>query len=192
MVTTDRIWRHHNHDGMNFCETESRARTMSGGAVTPYRPRTRMPTKRRSSPAKLDFVPTVSSIKLPIVRCESPTAIWECEGDCRSKSLQTTEAAHVVCISACKDAQRAWEGPAGASITMELIQILRDNAHPSLKNLMLRLTHRTHERCLQIHEFTRQYKRGSRKGSFYGEMDNFQDPQVASHMPLNMDEPFAP
>ena len=100
MVTTDRIWRHHNHDGMNFCETESRARTMSGGAVTPYRPRTRMPTKRRSSPAKLDFVPTVSSIKLPIVRCESPTAIWECEGDCRSKSLQTTEAAHVVrCMS---------------------------------------------------------------------------------------------
>ena len=99
MVTTDRFWRHHNHGEMNFCEAESRIRTTFGGTMAPYRSRNRVPketNKRRSSPPKLDMIPTISSIKLPIVRCESPTAIWECEGDCRSKSLQTVEAAHVV------------------------------------------------------------------------------------------------
>jgi hypothetical protein len=34
---------------------------------------------------------------------------------------------------------------------------------------------------------------GTLAGSFCdGEMDNFQDPQLASHKPLNMDELFAP
>jgi hypothetical protein len=63
-----------------------------------------------------------------------------------------------ICISACKDEQRAWEGPTGASLTkvsnvhvhqlslltvlsfQEFIQILRDDPHPSLKELLTQLT----------------------------------------------------
>lgn len=139
LVTTDRFWRHHNHDGMNFCETESRMRMSNDAMSGPSQFSDRVPKESRSWPLRLDFLPTISSTKLPIVRCESPIAIWECEGDCRNKYIETPEAAHVVsyilvdfdicadyirlgvmkvCISACKDAQRAWEGPEGASITM--------------------------------------------------------------------------
>jgi hypothetical protein len=207
MITTEQTWWHHDHDGVSFCETDSRIRTTSIDNVGPFQPsRKRIPLETRSWPLKPDLIPPVSSIFFPMDRCDSPTPVWECEGDCNNIYTPTTDAAHVICVSACKDAQRAWEGPDGASITMELIKILRGNPHPSLKDLMLRLSHRTHERCLQVHQSTRQYKQFWREqqaiqgaaplnclaDSFCGEMDNFQDPQLASHKPLNMDELFAP
>jgi len=187
-----------------FREADAGIRTTSIDAMTTLSTsRRRIPAESRSwprpRPLKLDTSP-VSSIIFSAERCASPIPLWECEGDCDRKHTQTADAAHVICVSACKDAQRAWEGPDGASITMELITILRDNPHPSLKNLMLRLSHQTHERCLEVHQSTRQYKKilqgiarsGVRVDSFGGDMDNFQDPQLASHKPLDMDELFAP
>ncbi|KIM86871.1 hypothetical protein PILCRDRAFT_815306 [Piloderma croceum F 1598] len=186
LVTTDRFWSH-NHDGMNFCETESRMRTTSNNAMSgPSRFSDRIPKEVHSSPLTVDILPTISSTKLPILRCESPIAILECEGDCRNKDIETTDAADVVWVSACKDAQRAWEGPKGAPIIMELIQILRENAHPPLKDFILQFAHRMYERGLQIPERT-QYKLGSRAKSFFGDIYNF---QVASHAPLDMDKLF--
>ncbi|KIM84461.1 hypothetical protein PILCRDRAFT_818025 [Piloderma croceum F 1598] len=174
-------------DSMNFSVTKSKMRTASPSSRLCIRTQ----IESRSWPVNLEYSPTMSSIIYPMVRCESPTAMWECDGNCRSKYTQATEtAAHVVCISACKDEQRAWEGPTGASITMEFIDILKKNPQPSLKDLMVQLTHRTHERCLQIHECTRQIRREPHPESF-GEMDNFQDPQLASHIPLNLNELFA-
>ncbi|KIM72545.1 hypothetical protein PILCRDRAFT_16037 [Piloderma croceum F 1598] len=116
------------------------------------------------------IVESPSPPEFPIARSAKET---------RSKGIRTPEAAHVICISVCTDVQRAWEGTS----------IIPDT-HPLLCDLMVRLTHQTHEQCLDIHEFTPQYKRGPHSNSFYGEMVNFQDPQVASHMPLNMDERF--
>lgn len=127
---------------------------------------------------------------------QSPTALWECEGDCRNKHTQTTEAAHVICLSACGDEQIVWGRP-GARLTIprivifqELIHILRETPKSSLKNLLAQLTDRMHERCLPIHKHAWKKSRGPHDEPFAGEMDNFQDPQLASHVPLNMDEPF--
>jgi hypothetical protein len=108
VVTTDRVWRHHNHDGMNFCEAESRRRTSSVDIILrPSRLYNRPSIESRSWPLKLD-TNTSFSIDLPMVRCESPIAIWECEGDCRNKYPQTTEAAHVVSIYSSRHEFPCW------------------------------------------------------------------------------------
>jgi hypothetical protein len=76
-------------DSMNFAITKSKMRTGSPSS----RLCIRTPIESRSWPANLDYSPII----YPMVRCESPTAMWECDGNCRGKYTQATEtAAHVV------------------------------------------------------------------------------------------------
>jgi len=96
VITTQQTWWHHDHDGVRFCETDSIIRTTSIDTVTPPS-RKRFPIESRSWPLNPDCIPPVSSIIFPMERCDSPTPVWECEGDCRKYYVPTADAAHVVC-----------------------------------------------------------------------------------------------
>jgi hypothetical protein len=80
-------------DSINFSIKKSKMRTASPSS----RLCIRTPMESRSGPVNLEYSPTMSSIIYPMLRCDSPIAMWECDGNCRSKYTQATEtAAHVV------------------------------------------------------------------------------------------------
>ena len=84
--------------GVDIAITKSRMRSASPSS----RSCIRTPIENRSWPVNLDYSPTMSSIIYPMLRCESPTAMWECDGNCRSRYTQATEtAAHVVSDNSC-------------------------------------------------------------------------------------------
>lgn len=144
---------------------------------------------------------------------------------CRLTSIYNMQ----ICISACKDAQIAWEDDDGTSMTLVrfFAAVLPNYTHISISgtsedfkkntspfpqgpyasskvNALLKLSflsaymindsHQTHERCVQVHKKTQSVQKMLRKkkkhysrtrgDSFIGEINNFQDPQVASHVPL--------
>jgi hypothetical protein len=134
-----------------------------------------------------------------MVFTESPANLY-CTGFCDHALAKTTKKAYVLCFSACKDRQIAWENAHDKeSLTMAMICTLRESPNPTLKDLMTRLSHRTYELSFRLHQTARQWKKDHRPptGSPPGEplenpleMDNFQDPQLASHSPLDMDAIF--
>jgi len=167
----------------------------------------RLSIKTQSLSITSDFQMWLGSELSPITRCDSPLALF-CEGSsCRSSTRPSSpvERAEVISFSSCKDNQESWEDADGASMTEALIRILRKNPHPSLKSLLTDVSHALHDAALLRHRETRTYKKKlkmfkrSRKRpvavvtSQDGfEMNNFQDPELASHKPLDMDAPWAP
>ncbi|KAK0445003.1 caspase domain-containing protein [Desarmillaria tabescens] len=129
----------------------------------------------------------------PIPRCDSPIAIWPCEGFCQPSDA---EFPRVISLGACKDDQLSWEDSRGASMTRALIEILKKDPHPSLKDLMTNVSHEVHKASLNVHKEVKTYKKRmkewrrakERRGQKAAvsvsddvpvlEMDNFQDPQV--------------
>ncbi|KAF7967801.1 hypothetical protein HWV62_32991 [Athelia sp. TMB] len=160
-----------------------------------------LPGESRSSlPSKIDLEISIPAPFFPIMmRCDSPTPVWECDGYCRDRQqLHAAERANIICISACTDAQETWESPDGSSLTMVLVSILKDNPRPTLQELMQRLNFRAHDQARELHGATVQWKKerkAFRKGrptstksreEISGEKDNFWDPQMASLTPLDM------
>ncbi|KAI3606425.1 metacaspase pca1 [Moniliophthora roreri] len=107
----------------------------------------------------------------------------------------------VISLGSCKDNQLAWEDSTGSSMTQSLVEILSKDPNPTFKDLMLKVSHTMHDRLLQIHQETKAYKktrklwrlRKKRKRSTDGdtkglEMTNFQDPQLSSQKPLDMNK----
>ncbi|KAJ8482781.1 hypothetical protein ONZ45_g14829 [Pleurotus djamor] len=103
--------------------------------------------------------------------------------------------ANAVSIAACQDAQVSWEDKDGASLTSALITILKTDPKPTYHHIMTSLNHHFHSLLLQIHEAhkkahdargKRRKNRRKKKNSPVWEMDNFQDPQLSSHLPLDM------
>ncbi|KAK0433728.1 caspase domain-containing protein [Armillaria borealis] len=133
----------------------------------------------------------------PIPRCDSPIAVWPCEGFCQPSDV---ELPHVISLGACKDDQVSWEDSEGASMTRALIEILKKDPHPSLKDLMTNVSHEVHKAALNLHRDVKTYKKNMKKwrravgpkaavsvsDDVVLEMDNFQDPQLSSHKPLDM------
>ncbi|KAG7094584.1 hypothetical protein E1B28_005410 [Marasmius oreades] len=148
--------------------------------------------------------------------CESPVAEF-CTGECRSypspitsrrptfgsgkSALVRRPLADVISLGSCKDSQFAWEDLSGASMTQALAEILSADPHPTLNDFMTKLSHTLHDRLMRMHEANMQYKKkkkwwrkikgrkappeGDTKGEL--EINNFQDPQISSHKPLNME-----
>ncbi|KAJ7869843.1 hypothetical protein B0H13DRAFT_2350726 [Mycena leptocephala] len=136
------------------------------------------------------------------------------------------ETAEVICISACKDSQRSWEGADGGSMTRELVRILECDPHPSLRSLVTSVSNAMHRMSLKRHLETRRYKRDLKRyaallerhrqhkavpdvdiiaapkkpqararSEGFGDaplydMDNFPEPQLVSHQPLDMERPW--
>jgi len=91
----------------------------------------------------------------------------------------------VLCISACKDSQQAYEWEAGTSVTSYIVNLLENERNPSLKRLMrivsaeVQALNRRMER-----EFPDHNQQSERK---FGQIAN---PQLSSLNPLYMDMSF--
>ncbi|PBK69283.1 hypothetical protein ARMSODRAFT_1018716 [Armillaria solidipes] len=57
----------------------------------------------------------------PILRCDSPIAIWPCDGFCKPSDV---ELPHAISLGSCKDDQLTGEDSEGASMAQVLIDIL--------------------------------------------------------------------
>ncbi|KAJ3508179.1 hypothetical protein NLJ89_g5898 [Agrocybe chaxingu] len=140
-------------------------------------------------------------------RCASPEMLY-CSGDCRDNPLferDGSDQADVISLSSAGDSQRAWEGADGTSMTQALVQLLRNDPHPTLHNLLTHVSHDLHRFYLNLHVKAREYrkmiekrneerkKKGKKpKLGDVVEMNNFQNPQLSSDRPLDMSRTWYP
>ncbi|KAF9787772.1 caspase domain-containing protein [Thelephora terrestris] len=143
-------------------------------------------------------------------RCASPERMFECDGWCR-KRMQTIGAlphADVISISSSGDGQISYDASTrdGGSLSMTtfLIDILTKDPQLTYSQLMTSLNHKVYSFTRGMHSVVRQQRRDRREAdrknpSFKnavapeedkGEMDNFQDLQLGSITPLDMDRIF--
>ncbi|KAF7303788.1 Mitochondrial chaperone BCS1 [Mycena indigotica] len=96
--------------------------------------------------------------------CDSPAPVWECDGNCRDRThTHDEERAEVISLASCKDHQLSWEDSEGGSMTRELVRILNQDPHPTLRALMMRVSYGLHATTLDRHLATRKYKRKVKK-----------------------------
>lgn len=136
-----------------------------------------------------------------IAQCESPVPQFPCDGWCRHTSAGEKKA-DVISLGSCKDSEVAWEDASGVSMTKALVKILKEEPHPTFKELMTKVSHSLHRKALDMHAKSRKYKediahyaslpknRNKQVERMEVETDNFQNPQLASHLPLDMDSRF--
>jgi hypothetical protein len=149
-----------------------------------------------------------SSILLsPVMRCTSPhpQPALQCDGFGLCGDSEN-DVAHVIALGACKDAQVAWEDN-GESLTTILIDILKKDPYPRLKDMMRVINHRTYDTVCRLHETWRKWKMEYNKGNKRhltedeetqmfrmiereNPLKGFQDPQLASHRKLDMNSFF--
>jgi len=101
-------------------------------------------------------------------RCQSPVGQFPCNGWCRNPEKGSTlpeerkgddgVKADVIALASCKDAQMAWEMD-GVSMTSSLVDLLRENPHQSLKDLLFRISHATYSFALVRHKQSKLYKK---------------------------------
>ncbi|KAJ7463624.1 peptidase C14, caspase domain-containing protein [Mycena latifolia] len=130
--------------------------------------------------------------------CESPLAAF-CHGWCRAANgpgllhAANEEFADVISLASCKDSELSWEEADGMSMTRALVEVLKHNPHPTLRDLVTKISHTLHGLARERHLRTKAWKRyreahaikSSGLGSF--DTETFQHPQLASHRPLDMD-----
>ncbi|KIY68186.1 hypothetical protein CYLTODRAFT_374758 [Cylindrobasidium torrendii FP15055 ss-10] len=164
--------------------------------------------------------PIERQLMSPLELCESPVALWPCDGWCqhnvpRATSHQPhcsalggparrdTDTPLVLAFGACKDDQISWEDASGASMSSALVSILSSSPNPTLTELMGNVSREMHRRALDLHIRGKKYKKewklykrrgGKRKNAAAAvvEIDNFQDPQLSSLRPLDMGQRFTP
>ncbi|KAJ7910890.1 caspase domain-containing protein [Mycena leptocephala] len=99
--------------------------------------------------------------------CESPVGQFPCNGWCRNMEGHSTcvapdsddeVKADVVSLASCKDSQIAWEAD-GVSMTSSLVDLLRENPHRSLKDVLISISHATHSLALVRHGRSQAHKR---------------------------------
>ncbi|KAF9078751.1 caspase domain-containing protein [Rhodocollybia butyracea] len=140
--------------------------------------------------------------------CDSPVQQF-CDGQCRHNpramspaSPRSPETLDIISLASCKDSQEAWEDSEGHSMSQMLVEILKQDPHPTLKDLMVTVSHRLHDAAVMAHSQTKLYKKrvvqfrekhpekskARSDGDTSGlNLNDFQDPQLSSRRPLNMD-----
>ncbi|KAK7447388.1 hypothetical protein VKT23_014098 [Stygiomarasmius scandens] len=113
----------------------------------------------------------------------------------------------VVALSACRDSQLTWEDKDGNSMTQILIRELRKQTHPSYRHLMANISFELHKAAVNMHKDAKKFKEDcvnyrSKKGNDGTspteresdtnglELANFQNPELSSRVPLDMDKHF--
>ncbi|KAJ3929659.1 MAG: caspase domain-containing protein [Lentinula lateritia] len=76
----------------------------------------------------------LGSLDIPIPRCASP--IQFCDGDCHDRDEYIYDGPLVIALSACTDAQRAWESGDQGTLTKILVDLLQKNPHPRLATMI--------------------------------------------------------
>ncbi|KIY68181.1 hypothetical protein CYLTODRAFT_489998 [Cylindrobasidium torrendii FP15055 ss-10] len=176
------------------------------------------PSPLRTSVPKHDLpisstttLPCTSGETTPVIY-DSPQPLWACDGLCDPDhfsldglgALRTDETPLVLAFGACKDDQQSWEDADGSSMSTALVDILSGNPNPTLSELMSLLSVRMHSHALKRHLEWKDYKqrwkaylskggkRKSVKSTQPQDIDNFQDPQLSSIRPLDMQQRFTP
>ncbi|KAJ7231408.1 hypothetical protein B0H12DRAFT_1263094 [Mycena haematopus] len=131
-----------------------------------------------------------------------------CQGWCRlsgsgdvplaGREITSPKLADVISFGSCKDSELSWESEEGIGMTQALIQVLRKDPHPTLRDLVTDvsndlLSHTLHGLARDRHLRAKVWKKyrdahvikSSGLGSF--DTETFQHPQIASHKPLDMD-----
>ncbi|KAJ7266501.1 caspase domain-containing protein [Mycena rebaudengoi] len=112
------------------------------------------------------------------VVCDSPISRWPCDGWCRDSGRVHADdgvKADVVSLAACQDSELTWDDEAGYSMTcvgapvypcpdeahmqtQALVEILQADPHPTLKDLVTKLSHRLRKLAFVRHDSARTYK----------------------------------
>ncbi|KAJ7310088.1 peptidase C14, caspase domain-containing protein [Mycena albidolilacea] len=148
-------------------------------------------------------------------RCASPEAIFACTGWCRESHDSATETepssggvkAHVISLASCQDSQVTYEDGQGNSMTSAFVETLRRNPNQSLRDVLIHVSHTTYTKAVKRHEKAKDYKKAYQK--YVDEMKpwvlrngvklanpntvdtrDFQNPELSSARPLNMDLRF--
>ncbi|KAK7001425.1 Metacaspase type II [Favolaschia claudopus] len=99
-------------------------------------------------------------------RCESPLGQFRCSGWCRnieggSTMLEEDDwgdvKADVISLASCKYSQWTWEAE-GVSMTLALVDLLRENPERSLQDVLMQVSHKTYSFAFSRHSRSRQYK----------------------------------
>ncbi|KAJ7189919.1 caspase domain-containing protein [Mycena pura] len=94
--------------------------------------------------------------------CESPAPVWctgsECRDPARAHDAER-DTADVISLASCKDYQISWEDEDGGSMTRELVRILDQDPHPTLRSLVSNVSHALHRMSLERHFKVQRYKR---------------------------------
>lgn len=122
-----------------------------------------------------------------------------CSGLCARMDLSSLDRQHVVCVSACKDSQMGVENKAGESMTEAIIDLLKENPRPTLRQLMQAVNANTKRQRKKMKEQYENYEkkiksRGrppSRKELKVIEegkdlCQNMQNPQISSSRSLDL------
>jgi len=143
--------------------------------------------------------PNSPSLESPIPACSSPLQDY-CSGFCEPT---TEEKPYVVCLAACKDSQDSWESEDGRSMTLAMIDYLRQNPHPKLDDLLKYISHYVYQLAVDRHQSIRHMRRVFKnsedpdermawkefeKSGYHAE--RYQDPQISSLHPLDMQAAF--
>ncbi|KAJ3514310.1 hypothetical protein NLJ89_g2450 [Agrocybe chaxingu] len=139
---------------------------------------------------------------------DSPQQIYQyCDGFTCQKSQHGSAHVNVISISSSADSQRTWEDENGMSMTMALVNMLSDDPHPPLNQVLTMISFQLHASCLTLHakavKFRKRLRRFNekklRRGSdpveepeILPEMVNFQVPQISSVIPLPPDKVWDP
>ncbi|KAF5389656.1 hypothetical protein D9757_004112 [Collybiopsis confluens] len=163
---------------------------------------------------KSQFIPWLDGEKIGMAfvdedtelrQCESPVQEF-CSGWCAARPQPLTSpgssgSPDILSLASCKDSQEAWEDGEGHSMTQMLVEILKKDPHPTLRDLMVTVSHKLHNAALQAHTETKKYKKKmvtyrrrhpeKPKPRSIGDTDGlnlnaFQDPQLSSAKPLDM------
>ncbi|KAF7316553.1 hypothetical protein MIND_00174600 [Mycena indigotica] len=153
-------------------------------------------------PSGLDnvpFTPSTATVLSPTATLYDSPVQTVCQGWCRAGSelalpmKAASKQAFVISLAACKDSELSWETEDGRSMTQAMIQVLSEDAHPSLRELVTRISHILHGLARERHSQAYAWKRYRRKhpmlppDSASFDTETFQHPQIASHQPLDME-----
>ncbi|KAJ3508177.1 hypothetical protein NLJ89_g5897 [Agrocybe chaxingu] len=111
------------------------------------------------------------------------------------------EAYLTICLSSAGDGQKSWEDEKGASMTSALIEMLQNNPRPTREDVLTTVSFTLHQQSINLHIQARSYRKEvqqlnllrrsfgklAKKGHTV-EMNNFQNPQLSSHEPMEAAE----
>ncbi|KAJ7618642.1 hypothetical protein FB45DRAFT_169940 [Roridomyces roridus] len=100
--------------------------------------------------------------------------------------FELPESAEVMSLAACQDSQQSWEDGGTKSMTNQLVRILQHDPQPSLRAVLASVRNGLHR---VLNSKSANLGMLDRPVPAF-DMDNFQDPELASHKPLDMGRQF--
>ncbi|KAF8816852.1 hypothetical protein BYT27DRAFT_6378931 [Phlegmacium glaucopus] len=190
------------HFSEELAATESLIAPLDKGALVPLNLPQHAQRPCLSVTTHLSPINWAGSSATPLKYSVSPRPIY-CTGLCRDEPKDDELMADVISLSATRDHQLTWEDSRGASLTEALIKVLRKDPHSSLKDVLTAVSYELQAFYVELHKTSRDYKYGIKNANIKRqikgksllksrtvEMNNFQNPELSSHRPLDMNRPW--